>query len=502
MFAFALWDASRQRLWLVRDRLGKKPLYYCHHRDVLRFGSEIKAVLADERVPRTLSREGLKLYLRYGYVPAPLTIFEHVRKLPPGHYLVYENGVLTPRRYWWPLDFALNQREIVEADALAEFEMLLATAVGQRQIADVPLGAFLSGGIDSSLVVALMQEQNAAPVKTFTIRFERREFDEADHAAAVAKHLGTEHHEQACTEREMLAAVERLPRIFDEPFGDSSAIPTYMVSKAARQHVTVALSGDGGDELFFGYPRYQQYGNVVKALSLPSPVLAVAASAAARLPGRLRRVADVIGHTDGDPYARLIAWFSRAQIAAMGMGDAEDSPAYREMRQQLTAGSVDERRRPGLLDLVSYLPDDILTKVDRASMAEALEVRAPLLDHRIVEFALRLPFHFLQRGRCSKWLLRQSLYKRVPRTLLERPKMGFGVPLSDWFRGPLRAAMDDCCDQGALEDLGLDGGPIRTLWKEFKNGHPHRPDLLWQTFALVRWFRAWTPTPSLSCSVP
>ncbi|MGE3956602.1 MAG: asparagine synthase (glutamine-hydrolyzing) [Vicinamibacterales bacterium] len=486
MFAFALWDARRHRLWLVRDRLGKKPIYYSLAGGALRFGSELKALLADPAVDRRLDPRALRMYLRYGYVPAPLTIFEGISKLEPAHALVCEHGQLSVRRYWDPLEHVDRHADLSDGDAEAALEGLLDTAVRQRQIADVPLGAFLSGGIDSSLIVALMQERSRTRVKTFTIRFEDPAFDEADHALAVARHLGTEHTEQMCTAADLLSVVDRIPAMFDEPFGDSSAIPTLLVSAAARSQVTVALSGDGGDELFFGYPRYASYANASWLLDLPRPVRLLGAAAARRLPGRrLRRAADVLSAADPDGYARFVAWTDQSDIRRLTGVDADDAPLYTELRQRLDR--VPDIERPPLLDLVSYLTDDILTKVDRASMAVSLEVRAPLLDHRVVEFAVGLPMRLKRRDGRQKWLLRRLLAKRVPPSLTDRPKMGFGVPLETWLRGPLRERMTSYVDSSIFDDLGIDGRAVRTQWSAFTGGAPRRPDTIWQLFVLAAW---------------
>ena len=425
--------------------------------------------------------------MRYGYIPSPHTIYLRAQKLPPGHYLLWEDGRLSVTRYWDPVHFALAPR-LCEVDAEAELESRLSLAIRQRLIADVPLGAFLSGGIDSSLVVALMQEQTDTRAKTFTIRFNNQTLNEADHAAAVARHLHTDHHEQTCDDREMLSTVDRLPGMFDEPFADSSAVPTYLVSKVAREHVTVALSGDGGDELFFGYPRYRYYVSAGTVLKVPRPLRRAAAFGARRLPTRrLRRIADVLRSDEQDHYARFTSWWQPAEIAQLTGAFPDEAPLYADARLRLNGIANDDR--PGLLDLVSYLPEDILTKVDRASMAVSLEVRAPLLDHRLVEFALALPSRLKHRGRMTKWLLRALLAKRVPNVLTDRPKMGFGVPLDEWFRGPLRERMDDFCASSDLEDLGIDPNPVRLLWTGFKRGQAHRSDLLWQMFSLISWAR-------------
>jgi asparagine synthase (glutamine-hydrolysing) len=495
MFAFGLWDSARRRLWLVRDRLGKKPLYYTQRDSGLQFASELKALLVDQTFRREVDAQAIGLYLRYGYVPSPYTIFKDARKLPPAHYLLWENGRAVITRYWDPVPFAASRVSLPDREAETELESRLTTAVKQRLIADVPLGAFLSGGIDSSLVVALMNECGARPVRTFSIRFDNPEYNEADHAAAVARHLGTDHYEQTCSDRDMLATVDRLPEMFDEPFADSSAIPTFLVSKIARERVTVALSGDGGDELFLGYPRHTYHASAAWALSLPGPVRRAAAIGAARMPTRrLRRIADVLRSDEADRYARFITWWNPEELVALTGRPPADAPFYADAlsRAQNVAADV----RPGLLDLVSYLPDDILTKVDRASMAVALEVRAPLLDHRIVELALALPLSLKRRGRTTKGVLRKLLYKRVPRQLVDRPKMGFGVPLDDWFRGPLRERMNVCCSGTELEELGIDASPIRQLWSDFQSGRTNRADRLWQIYTLVAWSQRLRPEAS------
>ncbi len=489
MFAFALWDAARGRLWVVRDRLGKKPLYYTERQGTLAFASELKALLAGTDMARVVDRQALGLYLTLGYVPAPLTIFEGARKLPPGHYMLVEGNRTQIVKYWDPLDAAAIHDSISAEEAERELERRLQVAVAERRIADVPLGAFLSGGIDSSLIVAIMAEQSSSPVQTHTIRFGSAEFDEADHAAAVARHLGTDHHELLCDERQMLDVIDRLPSIFDEPFADSSAIPTYLVSRAARGGVTVALSGDGGDELFFGYPRYRYFTQAQWALNLPGPLKRLGAAVARRgTTRRFRRIADVLGAEAGDGYLPFITWFGSEAVTAMMGRPTSAAPLYAAMYDRL-AGRP-RATWPGLLDLVSYLPDDILVKVDRASMATSLELRAPLLDHRVVEFALGLPPSLRGPALPSKYLLRRLLYARVPQALVDRPKMGFGVPLREWFHGPLRERMDEYCSSDAFEVAGLNPAPIRRIWREFKGGVEHRPDLLWSAYSLAAWSRA------------
>jgi asparagine synthase (glutamine-hydrolysing) len=336
-----------------------------------------------------------------------------------------------------------------------------------------------------------MQEVGSRAARTFTIRFENPEFDESTHAAAVAKHLGTEHHEEACGVAQMLEVVDRLPQFFDEPFADSSAVPTYLVSQSTRRHVTVALSGDGGDELFFGYPRYFFVDRARWLLRAPRPVRRTMARVAAAAPWRrVRRAADVLRDEGGAGYDRFIAWWGGEDLAALA-GAVPDYPAYAAAFERLTTLPLSEQSP--VLDVVSYLPEDILTKVDRASMAVSLETRCPLLDHRVAEFALRLPLHLRTDGRTGKLPLRRLLEKRVPHALIDRPKMGFGVPLADWLRGPLRLRMADYVNGVYLADLGLDPAPARALWRQFLDGHSHRSDLLWNVFALGAWVEHWKP---------
>jgi asparagine synthase (glutamine-hydrolysing) len=494
MFAFAIWDEPRKRLFLARDRFGKKPLYYAVRNGRLTFASELKAFLADPSFPRTVDRDALRLYLRFGYVPAPYSILTGARKLPPAHYALFEHGHLRIEPYWDPVAVALSPPlEMSAAEADAELEKRLLEAVAGRMIADVPVGAFLSGGIDSSLVVALMQEIGPARARTFTIAFDNPAFDESGYATAVAKHLGTEHHVETCGVPAMLDVVDRLPEFFDEPFADSSAIPTYLVSQVTRKHVTVALSGDGGDELFFGYPRYFYLERGKWLLRAPRPVRRTAARVASIAPWRrIRRVADVLREDDRDPYARFVAWWGGAALDVLA-GTVPAHPAYSAARARLEP--LAPNARPPVLDVVSYLPEDILTKVDRASMAVSLETRCPLLDHRVAELALRLPLPLRTDGKVGKLPLRRLLEKRVPSALIDRPKMGFGVPLADWLRGPLRTRMAAYVDGPFLEDLGLNPAPARELWRQFLAGQSHRVDLLWNVFALGAWVERWKPEP-------
>lgn len=480
MFAFGLWDGGRNRLFLARDRLGQKPLYYAHYNGQFAFASELKAIVTDTEFPRDMDPDALAMYLRYGYIPAPLTIYRHARKLPPAHYAIYKNGVLQTTRYWNPIAIAAQQRsDIGESETTLQLESLLRDSVKLQMIADVPLGAFLSGGVDSSLIVALMQEQSAKRVKTFTIRFEDPAFNEADHARAVAKHLGTEHYEDTCGTDQVLDVIGRLPEFFDEPLADASAIPTYLLSTVARQQVTVALSGDGGDELFFGYERYHNF--AARWLNMAAP----------------KTAGDAPEHlldAEMDHYAHWHMSWQDAAIAAMLGRPGQRSVAHEAARLELR--QFTPLKRPPLLDLATYLPDQILTKVDRASMAASLEARAPLLDHRVVEFALALPLEQKWRDGQGKWPLRHLLYKRVPRILVDRPKMGFSVPLADLFRNGLRDQVESAFAGPVLEELGMRPGPARATWQDFLAGNNDCVDRLWTLFALTSWAKRWKQAPA------
>lgn len=476
MFAFGIWDSVRNHLFLARDRLGQKPLYYSEHNGGLIFASELKAIAADADFSREIDPDALGMYLRYGYVPAPLTIYHHAKKLPPAYYAIYKDGCLTTACYWDPVELATKQHEHIDvADGLQHLEYLLQDSVRSQMLADVPLGAFLSGGIDSSLIVALMQEQSSRAVKTFSIRFDNPAYNEADHAQAVARHLRTEHYEETCNSQQMIDIIGSLPEYFDEPFADASAIPTYMVSRIARKSVTVALSGDGGDELFFGYERYHNF--MTRWLAMAAP----------QQHGGLKE--DALDR-ELAYYAHWHVSWQAPEIAFMLGRPAQRSTGHEAARRELQRFAPLER--PALLDLLTYLPEQILTKVDRASMAVSLEARAPFLDHRVVEFALRLPFDQKWRHGESKWLLRQMLYKRVPRSLVDRPKMGFSVPLAELLNSGLREVVDARFACHSLEGLGLDPRPVHAMWQSFLAGDKNQADKIWTLFALVSWARRWS----------
>ncbi len=490
MFAFAVWDGTARTLFLARDRLGKKPLYYASYGGRFAFASELRALLMDPSLPRELDADALALYLRFGYVPAPRTILRAVRTLPPAHLACLSGKRLRIERYWDPLAVALEEPLTLSDDeADVRLEELLKDAVSRRRVADVPLGALLSGGIDSSLVVALLQEGAATPTRTFSIGFDDPAYDESAQAARVARRLGTEHTTETCGEREMLEIVGTLAELIDEPTADSSFVPTYLLARTARRHVTVALSGDGGDELFWGYPRYAALRRWRWLLRLPRR-LRQGAAAAARLRSdrRSQRVATVLRLADEDLYSRFARIAGADEVREL-TGRPEPRSVYDDVLASLATLRPEESAP--LLDLVTYLPDDILAKVDRATMAVGLEVRCPLLDHRVVELALRLPASTKWRHGTGKAILRRLLARRVPAALVDRPKMGFGVPLDRWLRGPLHDSMSEAVQGRHLEDVGLAPGAAARAWSAFLANGSARPDLMWAIFVLAGWSRRW-----------
>ena len=516
MFAFALWDRQRRELVLVRDRMGEKPLYYGRSGEVFLFGSELRALIAHPAWQGEIDRDALALFMRHNYVPAPWSIYRGIRKLPPAHFVVIRDqgrSVGEPRCYWNLGQIAEEGTREVEGDPETlsdELDRLLQDAVSRRMAADVPLGAFLSGGFDSTMVAALMQAQSERPVKTFSIGFHEEGYNEAQHAKAVAKHLGTEHTELYVTPEEAMAVIPKLPYIYDEPFADSSQIPTYLVSELARRHVTVSLSGDGGDELFYGYGRYSTAEKIWGNLSLfPQPVRnlfsALLSHAPARameaaltvLPKRLQisnfadrlpKLAEFIGRPNGEAFYRdLVSHAKNPSALVLGSQEPDTILSRSDWLPPLSG----LREKMMYLDQMTYLPDDILTKVDRASMAVSLEARVPLLDHRVVEFAWRVPMKYKYRDGQGKWLLRQVLYRYVPRELMERPKMGFGVPIEHWLRGPLRDWAEALLDENRLRDEGyFDPLPIRRMWDEHISGKRRWHYYLWDVLMFQAWLES------------
>ena len=515
MFAIGVWDRRERTLTLIRDRLGIKPLYWAKFGDLFLFGSELKALRAYPGWEPRIDRGAVAAFMRHNYIPTPHSIYQGVNKLPPGCILTLP-WHCEPKiaQYWDARAVARNglenQLDKSDAELIDDLEALLQDAVSRRMIADVPLGAFLSGGVDSSTVVALMQSANLGKVRTFSIKFDEAEFDEAPHAAAVARHLNTEHTELTVTAKQALDVIPNLADWYDEPFADSSQIPTYLVSAMTRKHVTVALSGDGGDELFAGYSRYRFAQKSWQKLSaLPRLVrhgvgraitsLSPAAwdNISRMVPRGLRprqvgdkahKLASILGLKDETAlYKRLVTHWEPSDLMP-GVGEAQS--ILRD--QTLNRDFPDFLDRMQFIDTVTYMPDDILTKVDRASMAVALEARVPLIDHRVVEFAWRLPQRAKIRDGQTKWLLRQVLYRHVPAKLIERPKMGFGIPLGEWLRGPLRDWGESLLSERRLREGGmLDAQQVRRHWDEHLRGSHNWQYLLWDVLMFEAWRERW-----------
>ena len=519
MFAFAAYDVPSHRLWLVRDRMGIKPLYWARQRSMFLFASELRALRTHPAFEARMDRDATAAYLRLGYFPNPLTLIEDAHQLEPGHILSLEPGKEPVIRSYWSLFDCVRRARthLTECDDTAaadQLETLIADSVRRRMIADVPLGAFLSGGYDSSLVVTMMQKQASRPVKTFTISLEDNAYDEAAAAQGVAAYLGTDHTELRIAAKEAQDVITRLPDIFDEPFADSSQIPTYLVSELARRHVTVALSGDGGDELFAGYNRYAHARLLGGVLAfVPAPVRRACGrvlttlspgtwDGALRLvPGRylprhagdnLHKVAEVLTRDAQAYYSTIMsAWHDPGQIMH---GTVE--PVSAATDRSAEALLSDPVARMQYRDTMSYLPDDILTKVDRASMAVSLEARVPLLDHRIVEFAWSLPIDKKIRGRSTKRILRQVLYRHVPPELVDRPKTGFSIPIAEWLRGPLRPWAEDLLSEQALRGIAtIDPAPVRKRWHEHLAGQRNWARALWCVLMLQANLRRWGAPP-------
>ncbi len=511
MFAFALWDADSRRLTLARDRAGKKPLYYGWAGNAFVFASELKALRAFPGFSADVDRVALGRYLQLGWVPGPRTIHAAVRKLPAGCAVTVEAGgsesEARPQPYWSALDAAKNGlagavREIGEAEAVETLEALLAEAVRARMVADVEVGALLSGGIDSSLTVALMQRASPVPVKTFTIGFEVERYDESEAARALASHLGTEHTELMVRAEDALAVIPELPRIYDEPFADPSEIPTFIVSRLARERVKVALSGDGGDELFAGYKRYpralkswSRWGNMPAPLrgglaaGLEGLARRGARSGSGRWAGKAERLSRAIGAGDGGELSfRMHQRCSRPEDLVPGFrpeGRYGLAPAG-------TAEIADPLQAMMYADFAAYLVDDVLVKVDRASMALGLEVRCPLLDSRVLEFAWSLPRGLRIGDGGGKRIPRKLLERLVPAGLSQRPKRGFSPPVGAWLRGPLREWAEDLLAEGRLRREGfLHPEAVRALWAQHLAGWKDREQLLWAVLMFQAWRAHW-----------
>jgi asparagine synthase (glutamine-hydrolysing) len=515
MFAFALWDRQERQLSLVRDRLGIKPLYYGWAGNVFLFGSELKTFQAHPAFQGTIDRDALALYLRFNCIHAPYSIYKGIYKLIPGAILTLSNcdrPVEPQINPYWSVQQAAEQGSVqpyrgTDQDAVDELDKILRLSVRERMIADVPLGAFLSGGVDSSTVVALMQAQSDRPVKTFTIGFNEADFDEASYAKVIAQHLGTDHTELHVTPAEAQAVIPKLPGLYDEPYADSSQIPTFLVSQLARKQVTVSLSGDGGDELFGGYNRYyagrwvwEKLGWIPqglrragsKAIDSVSPAMLENLLRSTKLAGKqelsekIRKSSKILASDSyADLYYRLVSlWDNPTSVVIRShepdtiLTDPSCWPKLDDFTQTMM-----------YLDQVTYLPEDILVKLDRASMGVSLEARVPLLDdHRVLEFAWKLPLSMKIRQGQRKWILRQVLYRYVPREMIERPKMGFSVPIGEWLRGPLRDWGETLLNENLLEQEGIfNPVPIRQKWQEHIQGKRNWHYHLWE----ILMFQAW-----------
>lgn len=515
MFAFALWDKRERKLFLARDRIGEKPLYYGWHNNVFLFGSELKALRCHPQFNRDIDRNSLASYLRFSYVPAPLSIYRNIHKLTPGSYLEinslnFKNHSI-PKAFWsLPLTIKKTRSQPFkgsESEAIEELEVLISKSIKGQLLSDVPLGAFLSGGVDSSLVVALMQQESKSNVKTFSIGFHESGFNEANYAKAVARHLGTVHNELYVTSNDALSIIPTLPSIYDEPFADISQIPTLLVSKLAKSQVTVCLSGDAGDELFCGYNRYiltNSFWGKIELLPMflrrliAAGILSISPDAwnrvftftpnkykIASIGDKLHKGANLLHAKSFDElYSHFIShWHNPSDLV---IGAFHSSNYLTEKLPVLN--EPDTISQLMALDTLTYLPDDILVKVDRAAMSVSLETRIPFLDHRVIEFAWRLPHSLkLNKGK-SKWILRKILDKYVPRNLIDRPKMGFGVPIDSWLRGPLREWAESLIEESRLKHEGfLNSSMIRKKWEEHLSGKRNWQYAIWN----VLMFQAW-----------
>lgn len=520
MFAFALWDCAERSLQLVRDRIGIKPLYFIEKDGELIFGSELRPIQAALRTPPQISVEALTGLLSYGYVPGPHSIFRDIRKLAPGTILTKtQNRESRVARYWDPHAMATaalrSPNSVPEKEQEVELESILRQAVRSHMVADVPIGVFLSGGVDSSIVAALMQTESSRPVKSFSIGFDDSAYDEATHAALVARHIGTEHCELYCTDAEALRIIPELPSIYDEPFADCSQIPTYLLSHLTRQHVTVSLSGDGGDELFGGYNRYVFVNNFWRKIqTLPRSLRRVIGGAVLRtkpetwdrwlghlartlprltmpaFPGqKLHKVATVLAADSIESLHQRIVSFWSAPEQLLGPDAVPRIDATYGLGAEFPPlNAAPPVARQMYWDLRTYLVDDILTKVDRASMHVGLEARVPLLDHAVVEHAWRIPVSLKLRGNEGKWILKRVLARYVPARLVDRSKMGFGVPIDAWLRGPLRDWAASLLETRRIESEGFLNGPlVGRIWQRHVSGQVNYGAAIW---AIVM-FQAW-----------
>lgn len=499
MFAFSLWDKKNRAITLARDRMGEKPLYYGWQKDTFLFGSELKSLKMHPTFQAGVSREALTLFFRHNYIPAPFCIYRGIEKLRPGHYVTVKQDdasskAIEPQCYW-EIDDAIEQgisNPFTGSDdeAVNLLEQQLSTSIGAQMLSDVPLGAFLSGGVDSSTIVALMQRQSDRPVRTFAIGFNDPGYNEAQYAWEVADFLGTDHTELYVDAADALAVIPELPGIYCEPFADSSQIPTFLVSQMAREHVTVALSGDAGDELFGGYNPYQFAPKIWGILcKFPQPLRSIVTDVLSSFPrpDKLRKLLEVLPANNREEFYRTLTshWKNPEVLVRKG-----NEPLAQIYSSQEMSSIPDYAQWMMAMDMQTYMPDDILVKVDRAAMANSLETRVPMLDHHVVEFALRLPMHMKIRSGTGKWVLREVLYRHVPKALIERPKKGFSIPISSWLRGPLRDWAETLLDESRLQQEGyLHAEPIRRAWQQHLLGKADYSTKLWGVLMFQAWLQ-------------
>lgn len=516
MFAIVVWNRRERTLTLIRDRLGIKPLYWAKTEGSFLFGSELKALKQHPDFPDRISNSALTNYMRTGHMSAPDTIYRDVYQLEPGHILTTQIGSDPKQEKFWSLDNVVEQSAQnpfagSEQEAVTELENLLTDAVTRRMVSDVPLGAFLSGGIDSSCVAALMQRSSSTPIKTFTIGFDAENYNEAEHAAAVAKHIGTDHTELYLNAQETMDIIPKLTSMHDEPFADASQIPTFLLSRLTRDHVTVALSGDGGDELFTGYSRYFDTYKYRHLTIQPNALRKLEATILDSLSEK--RLEKINGLLPSALRRNMVG--DKLKLLKIILRDGNFTSLYQSALSlnknpcDLLVTGVDEEKKPWAtarnikfkneyeimqyIDTLDYLPNDILTKVDRASMAASLEARVPLLDHRVVEFAWRLPQNCKVQKDQGKRILRRVLYRHVPPELIDRPKMGFGVPIGDWLKGPLNDWAEDLLSVSSLTETQiLNPVPIRKMWTEHLQGKRDWQYGLWTILSLQAWARQTT----------
>ena len=516
MFAVAIFDTKENNLFLVRDRMGEKPLYYGFQNGVFLFGSELKAINKHPDSIRDIDRNAVALQFRYSYIPTPYSIYKGIKKLKAGTILkinlskskIIKEILEEPKTYWSLEDVVINAQKNIYTgssnEAINDLDGLLGKSVRDQMVADVPLGAFLSGGVDSSLIVSLMQSQSSMPIETFTIGFNEDDYNEAIFAKKIAKHLGTNHTELYVSSNDALSVVDSLPQIYDEPFSDSSQIPTYLISEMTKKNVTVSLSGDAGDELFGGYNRYlwtrkiwsrMKYMPISLRKFISYGIDSVSPSSWNRVlrqmidtpqsGDKMHKLSSILTSSSAeDCYLNLISHWSNSDNIVIGANNI--STSLTDINNHLDFDSIEEKMM--YLDSISYLPDDILSKIDRASMSVSLETRVPFLNHHVVEFANTLPLSMKIKDGESKWILRQLLYKYIPKNLVERPKMGFGMPIDIWLRGPLRDWAESLIEESRIKNEGfLNYEPIRKKWIEHISGKRNWQYHLWD----ILMFQAW-----------